>query len=175
MATSVAEASIGDGVTIVAGDALSLDATNNMDATAIADGSAAEGALETAIGVAVSINLATARTEANIGAGALVTSVGSTQSAGMKEVDTDTTHRFAAKATSGASGTDTGIAGSFALNISDTISEAAIKTGATLNAGAGDVSRRNRATHNDSWVGTLVVWGCSFIEGVSDRSLEYDA
>src|SRR5262249_14969157 len=58
----------------------------------------------------------------------------------MKDVGGDTTSRFAAKATSGASGGDTGVAGSFALNVSTATSEGAIRGGATVNAGTGPVT-----------------------------------
>jgi hypothetical protein len=48
IASSVADARLGDGLTIVAGDgvgtgAFSLKSENNMDASAIADASAADG------------------------------------------------------------------------------------------------------------------------------------
>src|SRR5207249_4428011 len=53
----------------------------------------------------------------------------------MKDVAGDSTHRFAAKATSGASGGDTGVAGSFALNVSSTTSEGVVF--GTVNSGTG--------------------------------------
>ena len=52
----------------------------------------------------------------------------------------DTKSSFQADATSGASGDKTGVAGSFALNISDTHSEAVIDPTAIVNARGGTVS-----------------------------------
>ena len=49
------------------------------------------------------------------------------------------THKFGATANSGASGGDTGVAGSFALNYDETDAEALIAGTATVDAGAGDV------------------------------------
>jgi hypothetical protein len=57
----------------------------------------------------------------------------------MKDVGGNKSHDFAAKATSGASGGDTGVAGSFALNYSKANTEAGIKAG-TVTAHAGDVT-----------------------------------
>ena len=98
----------------------------------------------TAVGVAIAINVATMRNTANINEGADVTADGVTAKALMKDVSGDTTSTFEAKATSGASGGDTGVAGSFALNIQNTTSEAAFKTGTTpaqVDAGSGGLAR----------------------------------
>ena len=46
----------------------------------------------------------------------------------MKDVSGDTTHNFKASSTSGASGSDTGVAGSFALNVSQALTEAAVES-----------------------------------------------
>ena len=93
-----------------------VTAGNSADSKAIADGSAAKGATDTAVGIAVSINVATMANQAFVG-DADVTAQGISASAGMKDVGGDTKHKFEAKSTSGASGEDTGVAGSFALNL----------------------------------------------------------
>jgi hypothetical protein len=147
VATSEAIASTGD-VTITAGDgagtgALTLTSSNNMDAQAIADGSAAGGSEGTSVGVAVAINVANMTNQALVSDGATVTADGLTVSATIKDVDGDTKHVFAAKSTSGASGGDTGVAGSFALSIGTTVTEAALQsdlTASTVDVGTGAVS-----------------------------------
>src|SRR5207244_3051901 len=106
--------------------------SNNMDATATADGSAATGGDDgdgdggTAVGVAVAINVATMTNRAVVGNNVTATGDGFSATAAMKNVGGDTTNRFGAKATSGASGGDTGVAGSFALNVSRATSEGLI-------------------------------------------------
>ena len=52
---------------------------------------------------------------------------------------TDQTNTLDAEAKSGAGGTKVGLAGSLALNIADTSSQALIKSGASVNANGGDV------------------------------------
>src|SRR5262249_28973581 len=75
---SDALASLPAGVTVVAGDgaasgALTVSASNNMDAAAIADGSAATGESGTAVGIAVAINVPTMTNRAVVNAGATAT------------------------------------------------------------------------------------------------------
>jgi hypothetical protein len=138
-ADTVASARL-DGVT-VSGSSVALVSTAEMDAAAIADGSAATGAGATSVGVAVAINLADVVNEAVFGTGTTVTATGAggvSATAGMTP-DGDV-HNFEASATSGASRGDTGVAGSFALNISDSRTLAEIASGATVNAGAGKVT-----------------------------------
>ncbi|WP_164773391.1 LEPR-XLL domain-containing protein, partial [Mesorhizobium sp. M7A.F.Ca.CA.004.01.1.1] len=125
VSSSLAVASINDGRTVVAGDGagvgeLNLQSSNNMDATAKADGTAKTSDSGTAVGVAVAINIATMRNEASIGAGSIITADGVKAEAKMKNVGGDVTHRFGAESTSGASGGDIGVAGSFALSFADT-------------------------------------------------------
>ena len=69
----------------------------------------------TAVGVAVAINVADMENDAIAPTGSTITSEGASIQAVMKDVGGDKTHKFAAKATSGGSGGDTGVAGSFAL------------------------------------------------------------
>ncbi|MEX0958002.1 MAG: LEPR-XLL domain-containing protein, partial [Burkholderiales bacterium] len=139
VSNSDAEASIGADRTIVAGGEVALRAENNMDAAAIADGSAAGGEGATSVGVAVALNIAHMSNTATVGANSTISGEGFEASALMKEVDGDSTHKFAAHATSGASGGDTGVAGSFALNYSEAQAEAVLPGTVTVNAGTGDV------------------------------------
>jgi hypothetical protein len=133
VASSDAEASVG-AVTISAGGKFALKSENHMDASAIADGSAAKGegkdgkASDTAVGVAVAINVADMENQALVASGASITSDGASIEALMKGGAQK--HEFAAKATSGGSGGDTGVAGSFALNIvTDADTQASLASG----------------------------------------------
>src|SRR5690606_28119204 len=79
VANSSAVASTGDDLTINAGGVLSLKAANNMDATAIADGSAAMGKDTqdgTTVGVAVALNIAEMTNQATLGDNVTVNSEG---------------------------------------------------------------------------------------------------
>src|SRR6185436_4047452 len=145
-----AEASVG-AVTISAGGKFGLKSENHMDASAIADGSAAKGlgkdgkVSDTAVGVAVAMNVADMESQALVASGATVTSDGASIEALMKGGAQK--HEFAAKATSGGSGGDTGVAGSFALNIvTDADTQASLASGATLNAGTGTVTLKAQNT-----------------------------
>src|SRR6185436_19576382 len=149
VASSDAEASVG-AVTISAGGKFALKSENHMDASAVADGSAAKGegkdgkASDTALGVAVAINVADMENQALVASGASITSDGASIEALMKGGEK---HEFAAKATSGGSGGDTGVAGSFALNIvTDADTQASLASGATLNAGTGPVTLKAQNT-----------------------------
>ncbi|MCP4562725.1 MAG: hypothetical protein GY837_19585, partial [Bosea sp.] len=133
VSNSVADVSV-DNVAIN-GD-LTLAASNNMDAKAEADGSASVGD-GAGVGVAVAINVADMDNLAVLGSGATVNG-GFTASATMKDVGGDTSHDFAALATSGASASDVGVAGSFGLNIVDSDTVAALE--GAVNAGAEAVS-----------------------------------
>ena len=95
----------------------------------------------TAVGIGIAINIADMQNHANVGVGATVTAQGVSAQALMKTVGADDkTHTFAAKATSGASGGDTGVAGSFALNYSKAQTDAGLTTGLTVAAGAANVT-----------------------------------
>ena len=140
--SSTAQASIGDGAHVDATGLLTLDAENNVDASATADGRAVTSTDGTGIGAAVALNVATAKALAQIG-DADVKATGVTLTAGMTEVQGDNaqdkTHNFLADATAGAGGGKTGVAGSFALNVIDASSDAIIASGAAVDATSGDV------------------------------------
>jgi hypothetical protein len=132
IANGVARASIDDGVAVMAEGTVGVRAAANMDARAEADGSAKTTVSDTSggsgtgtnIGAAIAINVADLTNEAVIGAGATVTGTGILVRADMADVSDDKTHRFGASSTSGASGGDLGVAGSFALNVADTTTRA---------------------------------------------------
>ncbi|MBI3917574.1 MAG: hypothetical protein HY322_11275 [Betaproteobacteria bacterium] len=144
VSSSTARASVNDGLTVVAGNpgagGLSLLASNNMDAKAIADGSAKTTSGGTAVGVAVSINVANMTNEAIVGAGTTVTADSLTLSAIMKNVSSNVKHDFEAKSTSGASGGDVGVAGSFALSVVHTETNAVFGRDRTDQPGSGAAS-----------------------------------
>jgi len=95
----------------------------------------------TAVGIGIALNIAEMQNKAQLGANTTVTADGFSAQALMKDVGGDQTHTFAAKATSGASGGDTGVAGSFALNYSPAQTVAGLTSStATVNAGTGDVT-----------------------------------
>lgn len=138
VADSRAQAFIPDGRTVHTSGTLTIQASNNTDAKAAADGSAAGSTATVGIGAAVAVNKVNALTEAYIGA-ATITANGVAVRAGMTDVGGDTSNAFAAEAKSGAGGGKVGIAGSLALNLVDVAATAEIHGGAAVNAGGGDV------------------------------------
>ncbi|MHB1242601.1 MAG: beta strand repeat-containing protein, partial [Gaiellaceae bacterium] len=150
LATSVSRAYIGDELTIVAAGSLTVRSSANSDAKATADGTAkSSGDSSTAVGVGVAINLANVTNEATIGHGANTSSDGVTIQALMTPGGS-AAHEFEAKGVSGGGGGEIGIAGSFALNIVNLSTKAAILSdpargppghaATTVNAGSGDVT-----------------------------------
>ncbi|QTV78939.1 hypothetical protein KAE78_06970 [Microbacterium sp. NIBRBAC000506063] len=130
-----------DGLTLVAGGPVVLRASQNVDGITSADGTATDA--ETAgIGAAVALTLVTLVNRAGLGANTTVTANGFSATATMTDVDGDTTHTFSAEASSGAGSGNVGVAGSFALNVTDTITEAFIPSSAVVSAGTGDVTLR---------------------------------
>jgi hypothetical protein len=102
------------------------------------------------VGVAVALNIADMDNTAVVGAGSTIDADGYTAEASMKKVGDDTTHTFVAKATSGASGGDTGVAGSFALNYSTTDTLASLPETVTVKAGGGDVTIKAENTSSST-------------------------
>ena len=138
LAASSAKAYIPDSGIITSGGLLTVSTSNNTDATAKADGTAT-GAGTANIGAAVAINLVSAQNQATIGSGATINAEWLTVEAKRTEVKGDTTGVIGAEAVSGASGGKVGIAGSLAINISDSKNEALIKSGANVALAGGDV------------------------------------
>ena len=136
-------ATVPDSGKITAAGRLTLSSSNNTDGAALTDGSAVGSTTTLGIGAGISINLVKSVNEASIGQNAQVSSNGITLEALMKDVKgdgSDLVNTIDAEAKSGAGGTKVGLAGSLALNLIDTSSQALVKTGADLNAGAGSVS-----------------------------------
>ena len=131
-------ATIDGGASVVAEQAVAVTAAGNMDATATADGSASRGETGT-IGAAIAINDAAGLVQASI-ADASVTSDGLGVTAQVFARGDDTRHEFGAFSTSGASGGNLGVAGSFALNMANLRTEAFLGAGALLVLREGDVT-----------------------------------
>lgn len=138
VADSSARAYVPDGRVVNSSGTLTVQASNNTDARAAADGSAAGSTATVGIGAAVAVNTATARSEAYIGDADIATNGVAVRSL-MTNVGGDTTNTFAAEAKAGAGGGKVGIAGALALNLIDVSSMAGIHAGAAVNAGGGDV------------------------------------
>ncbi|MEL6550928.1 MAG: hypothetical protein AAFQ54_11865, partial [Pseudomonadota bacterium] len=159
---------------------LVLSASNNADGAALADGSAAAGGADggTQVGVAIAINVASADTTSAVRTGADVNITGEDGvaiSATMKDVEGNDSHDFQADAKAGASGGDTGIAGAFALGITGATTQAAVETGADVDAGTGDVTLSAAANSTDTVTagaaqegGSTTGVGASVAIGVSD-------
>ncbi|WP_183023997.1 leukotoxin LktA family filamentous adhesin [Variovorax sp. UMC13] len=137
-------------VDVTSAGALTLSASNNTDAKVVSDGSAlpqadadgktAGSTTQVGIGAAVSVNKVASVADAIVGGGAVVRSNGLSLSAGMTDVAGDSTHTVQTEAASGAGGSKVGIAGSLALNLVDTRSDAAVRSGANVDAGTGAVA-----------------------------------
>jgi hypothetical protein len=136
--TADVQAVVPDGVNIVSGGMLTVQASAAQAAVLSADGQAVKGAdggtSQVGIGVAVSVNVLNATNTARLGAGthsAAGLSVRALRFTG-EPVDTVT-----ATAKSGAGGSKVGIAGSVALNIVTITSRASVAGGASVALGAG--------------------------------------
>ncbi|HEX7527306.1 MAG TPA: hypothetical protein VF327_13410, partial [Gaiellaceae bacterium] len=153
---------------VTSGGVLTLKSSVNSDAKAKADGSAATGGSGVSIGAGVAINLANVTNESVVETGAIVASHGLTADASMTTLSGDATNRFGAESTSGAGGGSIGIAGSVSINIVNVTTTAAIRTGSSVDAGAGDVSLTAAST-SVSTVKAMggTIGGSSFGLGVS--------
>lgn len=145
---SLVSAGVPDGRTITAGGALNIATSNNTtgsvttDGTAVGDTPAAVG-----IGAAVAVNVVHTKNNATLGNGAV--NAASVDISALKldvaklvagtpaDALSDT---YLTSATSGAGGSKVGLAGSLALNLVDTESNATIAGGATVTLGGGDLS-----------------------------------
>ncbi|WP_417269807.1 leukotoxin LktA family filamentous adhesin [Celeribacter sp.] len=111
---------------------LSTETSNSAAVTA--DGSAVDSSV--GVGVAVGINIATVQNNATLG--------GQGISTGSLEVTAAMTaggsNSFTTKATSGAGGTNVGVAGSLAVNLVDTQSQATINAASPVTLAGGDVT-----------------------------------
>jgi hypothetical protein len=147
MAGSTAKASIADGVTVNAGGALKISSSANTDAKAKSDGSAKittgeDDEASFAIGVAVSVNSVDVINDASIGTGSATGST-ITVEAVMKDVSGDTTHKYEAESTSGASSGKVGIAGAFSGSFVTSATSATVKGSITTNSGDLSITATN--------------------------------
>lgn len=143
IATTVAK--VGKGRTITStGGALKVTSANETDTSAIADGSQVDpGNTSVGVGAAVALNAAISTNVAVVSDDAMVNTKGLTVSAvNVAGQQSDAV----AKATSGAGAGDVGLAGSLAANVAINTTVAALEgdidndgTGATVNAGTGDI------------------------------------
>lgn len=106
--------------------------SNTADVTA--DGSAVASAVD--VGVAVGINIAKVRNDANLGGQGISTGTLAVTAA----MTAGGSNSFTTKATSGAGGTNVGVAGSLAVNLVDTQSKASIDASAPVAISGGDVT-----------------------------------
>ena len=126
---SRAKALIPELLNIVAGGLLSLHATGETDASAVADGSATGGGTAN-VGAGVAINLAYVVVDASIDVETFISALGLSLKAGMggpAGSGADSTNSFMATATAGAGGGNVGIAGAFAGNFVNVDSTAMLR------------------------------------------------
>ena len=146
VATTTAQ--IAKGVTVHAGDAVAVTSQAQTNASASADGSQVDsGGTNVGVGAAVALNVGVATNVATIADNTHVTANGVTVSATERTEDDDKTSDYAATAKSGAGAANVGVAGSLAVNAVVDTTVASIAgdddnsgTGASVNAGTGDVS-----------------------------------
>ncbi|RRS02329.1 LEPR-XLL domain-containing protein, partial [Aquabacterium soli] len=140
IATTRTQAQIGNaltGRTVSAGGAVTVKATADTDASAVADGSAViegngngSGGSGAGIGAAVAIAVGDVVKHAVIGQGSSVTGQGISVSAELSTAGAQDV--FNAQATSGAGGGSVGVAGSLAITVGGVETLAEIDTGASL-------------------------------------------
>ncbi|MEX1660830.1 leukotoxin LktA family filamentous adhesin [Thioclava sp. 15-R06ZXC-3] len=146
--TASVSAGVPDGRSITAGGALSVETANNTtgsvttDGTAVGDTPAAVG-----IGAAVAVNVVHTKNDATLGDGtvnatsvtvsALKLDVAKLVAGDPADALGDT---YLTSATSGAGGSKVGLAGSLALNLVDTQSQATIADNATVTLTGGDLT-----------------------------------
>ena len=138
IASTTSQASLPDGLTIVAGHGLSLRSSANTDGTVLANGSAV-GAAKAGIGAAVALNVVTIVNQASVGADT-ITANGLDLEATMTNVGGDTTHTFGVDAIAGAGSGNVGVAGAVAINIVSDTTEAIVAAGAVVSAGTGNIT-----------------------------------
>ena len=166
---SSARAYIPAGRHVITGGLLTLRSSANTDAKSKGDGSASSSGSGVSIGAGVALTLAIVTNDAVVETGAIVASHGLTADAGMTDRAGDTTHRFAAESTSGAGGGSVGVAGSISISLVNVDTNAAIRTGASVDATGGDVSLSATST-SESIAKALpggTIGGSSFGLGIS--------
>src|SRR5690606_10454261 len=129
------------GLALTAGGAVALRSSQHLDANPPAEGPAVH-ATSAGIGAAVALSLLDLVNRAGLAADTTVTANGFTASATMTDVDGDRVHTVTSASESGAGSTDIAVAGSFALNVVTSQTQAVIPSSAIVAAGTGDVVLR---------------------------------
>ena len=140
-------AGVPDGRSITAGGALIVATSSNITGAITTDGSAAgENPAAVGIGAAVSVNVVHAKNDATIGNSSVnadsvnVTAIKLDVAKLVAGVSADAVgDTYLSSAKSGAGGSNVGLAGSLALNLVDTQSQATIAGGATVTLVGGDL------------------------------------
>jgi hypothetical protein len=128
------------GLVVDASGSMTLATAASSSSSAVADGSANKSA--TAVGAAVAVNYTKLDNFSIIESDAQITAEGLLVTAGMRGPPADGRNKIKATAKSGAGGTDIGVAGALALNITEVRTRAVITggTSSTVNAGSGDIT-----------------------------------
>ncbi len=139
IAHSESLASVPSGRAVTVGGALTVASANDTDGHARADGSTTT-TNATGVGVGIAINADTDDLDrALIGAGAKVIAKGLTVSAGMGNSG-DGTNTLGADSSSGGGAKQVGVAGSLAINVARTTTEAVVDSGAQVALTGGNAS-----------------------------------
>jgi filamentous hemagglutinin family protein len=144
LVTSTTSARVADDVNVTAGGGLKLSSAANTDTSVRADGSTVDGnRSDVGVGAAVAINQATQRNEAYLGTGThsvngLEVEAKTLETGSGESGDKDNTH--SAEAVSGAGASKVGVAGSLAINLTDSRTAARIGEEAIVGGQGGDVS-----------------------------------
>ncbi|MBX3093015.1 MAG: hypothetical protein KF680_00510, partial [Cryobacterium sp.] len=144
-----ATAQLPSGLTLIAGGAVALRSSQNVDGISTADGTAVH-ASSAGIGAAIALTVVMLENRATLGENTTVIANGFSAEATMTDVDGDLVHTFTAAASSGAGSTDVSVAGSLALNVVIAVTEVVIPSSATLDAGTGDVVLRAENYRTDT-------------------------
>jgi hypothetical protein len=143
-------ATVASGGAVTTSTPLLVHTLNDVDATAFADGTTADGA-STGIAAALAVNVARPAVEASIAGAAMAPAITIRTEMGNDGVTTDGVSTFAATAWSGAAAQNTGVAGALAINVPAGSNEAAVRSGASLTLSGGDLTvQATSVTENDS-------------------------
>ena len=146
---SVTRTQISETSTIDAGGMVSLQSESDVDVTTMADATAVGGE-SAAIGAAVGINRANVANQAVVQDGAAITANELTVSATMNDSNGDGTHTFNAATLAGAGDTEIGVAGSVAINLVDTDTQARIGGDSLVHLNGGALQLESESTTDSS-------------------------
>ncbi|MEI6428580.1 MAG: hypothetical protein WCO45_09380, partial [Pseudanabaena sp. ELA607] len=144
LASSTVTTALGDTLAINTPGAFSLSSANELDGSALADGSAVGS--RNGVGVAVALNLINLSNTATIGTAAQVNAKGINVTASTtannlpSTIGGDGYSTFSSQATAGAGASNVGVAGAFAANRVTNTNKATVQNQAALNAQTGDIN-----------------------------------